>query len=257
LTGNVSGKRGKVKMERARKVIREALDEAKSPAVFCSFGKDSVLLLHLVREIVPDVPVLWFRSGGDEKFAKQVIMELNLDIWSWQPSDVYVLPNDKGLSLVREQAFGQHRFPIILDIEEGTKCIGDFLPERTLQLFPHFDCLFLGYKETDEHWTLGGKGFCPTDGWELGRAKVYAPIRYLNDSQVWEAIKELGVPYDKDRYDNNAPDPDTLQACSLCLQAGEGKVFCPKEQVEIDRIVWDKAASLAAFRNHYIPQGNN
>jgi hypothetical protein len=238
-------------MEKARQIIREVLAGATNPAVFCSFGKDSMLLLSLVREIKPDVSVLWFRSGGREDFAKRVIMDWDLDVWSWEPADVYVLPNENGLSVVREQSFGLQRFPVVLDVEEGNRCIADFMPGRTSVLYPHFDVLFLGYRDSDEHWVLGGKGFCPEDGWALGKAKVYAPLRHMNDGQVWAAIKELSVPVDEERYFHDGNDPDSLPACTRCLQEGATEVWCLKEGKYIPRVGWDREESLRAFRDRF------
>lgn len=237
-------------LEQARQIIRDVLAEAKHPCVMWSAGKDSQLLLTLVHEVNPTVPAIWFQPE-DKRFAKQMILEQNMEVWSWEPADVYVLPNEGGLSLVREQSFGEHRFPVVMDIEEGTKCIGDFFPERTLQLYPHWDAIFLGYKESDYHWVLGGSGFCPADGWLLGRSKVYAPLRQMQDSEVWQAIKELNVPYNKERYDNGAPDDSTLFSCSRCLQEGEGEVFCLKEQKMISRIEWQPNDRVKEFRQRF------
>ncbi|HWT01210.1 MAG TPA: hypothetical protein VN256_13255 [Pyrinomonadaceae bacterium] len=237
-------------LSKARQVIREALEAAESPAVLSSFGKDSMLLLTLAREVRPDIPVIWFRPEN-QKFAKRMILEMDLEAWSWEPSDVYVLPNENGLSLIREQSFGTQNFPVLLDVEHGDKCVGDVFPERTPVLFPHFDVLLIGYKESDYHWTLGGSGFCPGDGWQLGKAKVYAPLRSYTDEQVWAATKELNVPVDEERYFNDGPDPDTLSCCSRCLQAGAEKVFCPKAQVEIETVQWNPGESLRAFQERF------
>lgn len=236
-------------MEQARQAIRVALDDAKCPAVMWSGGKDSMLLLSLVREINPSVPVIWFRTPN--AFARRMIMEWDLEAWCWEPADVYVVPNDGGLTLVREQAFGQQRFPVLLDVEAGTQCIADVLPKRTPRLFPHFDLILSGFRDSDYHWSLGGRGFFPADGWQLGRARVYAPLRHLSDEQVWAEIKAAGVPVDVDRYERGGSDPDCVSACTQCLQPGIGRVFCPKAQAEIDRIKWNPTESLTAFRNRF------
>jgi hypothetical protein len=239
-------------MEKARRIIKDALAAAEHPAVLCSFGKDSMLLLRLVHELRPDVPVIWFRSGltsKQQRFAKRMIVELDLHVWSWQPSDVYVLPNGEGFSLIREQAFGLHRLPNVLDIEDGGVCIADVITQRTPELFPHFDCLFIGYKDSDSHEVLGGSGFCPEDGWELARAKTYAPLRHLSDARVWEAIKGLGVSFDEERYLHGGQDPDTIQACTRCLHGQSA--FCPKEGKVIAPVEWDAQASLTAFKQRF------
>lgn len=236
-------------LKKAREIVREVLGAAEHPAVLSSFGKDSMLLLSLVRE-VKNIPVIWFRPQ-DERFAKKIILDWDLEVWSWEPSDVYVLPNIEGLSLIREQAFGNHRFPVVVDIEEGEQCMADVFPQRTPELFPHFDVLLIGYKDSDLHWTLGGSGFCPPDGWQLGKSKVFAPLRHLTDEQIWQAIREKEIPYDVDRYDHQGSDPDSVQACTRCLTSNEKEVFCPKENRMIPVINWQPQERLKEFRQRF------
>lgn len=242
-------------MEQARRKIRDALSGAESPAVLTSFGKDSALLLRLAREVRPDIVAVWFRAGllpEQERFAKSRILAKDLEVWSWQPSDVYVLPNGEGLTLVREQAFGEQRFPVLADVEDGEGCVFDFPKERTPALYPHFDRLLIGYKDTDSHEVLGGTGFCPEDGWQLGRARVFAPLRHLSDADVWAAIKALGVEYDEERYDRGGADPDTYRACSECLkEGGSATVFCPKAGERIPRRNWHGRARLREFQARF------
>lgn len=236
-------------MKQARETIKAALESAQSPAVMCSFGKDSMLLLSLAREIDANIPVIWFRTPN--AFARRMIMEWDLEAWCWEPADVYVVPNDEGLTLVREQAFGVQRFPVLLDVEAGTQCVADVLAKRTPRLFPHFDVILSGYRDSDYHWSFGGRGFFPADNWTLGRAKVIAPLRHLTDEQVWAEMKSAGIPYDADRYERGGSDPDCVRACTQCLQPGIGRVFCPKAQTEIDRVQWNPTKSLQAFRQRF------
>lgn len=237
-------------MEKARQIIRDALEGAECPAVLWSGGKDSQLLLRLVHEIRPGVPVIWFRAGlAEQRFARRMIIELDLHVWSWQPSDVYVLPNGKGFSLIREQAFGAHTLPVVADIETGERCVAEIVTQRTPALYPHFDRILIGYKDSDSHEVLGGSGFCPADGWELGKALVFAPLRHMDDAQVWAVIAELNVPVDAERYFNGGRDPDTVQACTACLNGRAA--FCPKEQQTIPPVEWDAAARRGEFRARF------
>lgn len=55
----------KSRVERAKASIAEALTVA--PAyVACSWGKDSVALLHLTQQVMPDVPVIFFVAAEQE-----------------------------------------------------------------------------------------------------------------------------------------------------------------------------------------------
>lgn len=50
------------KIERAKGIIKEALWQYKKIAVFSSFGKDSVVTLHLVRQIRKDIPTVFLNT---------------------------------------------------------------------------------------------------------------------------------------------------------------------------------------------------
>lgn len=243
-------------MNKARQVIREVLSGARYPALLWSGGKDSMLLLALVRE-VKNIPCIWFRMGlsrEQERFARRIILEWDLEVWSWWPSDVYLVPNNEGLTLIREQAFGPARLPVLLDVEEGANCIFDFPQERTVELYPHFDHVFIGYRGEDYHHALG-RNFCPADGWSLGNTKFYAPLREMKEAEVWQAIKELNVPYDTERYEGSGLDPDVYHACTKCLY-GE-RVFCPKEQRMIESVDWNPGLSLSSFHQRFGFQRSN
>ncbi len=51
------------KIAEAGAAIAEALAESGSPCVTCSFQAEDMVVLHLVRERVPDVPVLFLETG--------------------------------------------------------------------------------------------------------------------------------------------------------------------------------------------------
>lgn len=52
----------KRRVEKVRELIRQGLDVMKKPYLSCSFGKDSVVLLCLVLEQTPDIPVVFINS---------------------------------------------------------------------------------------------------------------------------------------------------------------------------------------------------
>lgn len=194
-------------MEQARQKIADVLTKASCPAVLSSFGKDSMLLLKLAREVRTDFATLWFRTGQPEHFAKQVARDWNLTVYSYLPTTSYLLIGDES-AVVSEYSFGSNYLPVISDVVAGEPCTrhqtGPFLPH----LLPcPFDVVLVGWKDSDEHWI---KGSAPLgiDGFPLGNAKLYAPLRHLNDAQVLSAIIELNVPYQ--------PVDDTLTLCNDC-----------------------------------------
>lgn len=197
-------------MEAARQKVREALVRSASPAVLSSFGKDSMLLLWLVREVKPSTPVIWFRTGQDERFAKRIIREWNLTAFSWAPADMYVVKDaDEARTLVHEYGIGACRFPVLIDLNgDGGPCAVDKFPLRVPSLYLPFDILLVGYKDTDQHW-LKGDSKLFKDGTFFDRAEVIAPLRHMTDEAVRAAIVDHHIPFE--------PTPDELTLCTHCV----------------------------------------
>lgn len=231
-------------MDQARKTIRDALATAQSPAVLCSFGKDSLLVLALVRELRTDVPVLWFRDGtANEAFARRIIHEWNLTAFSPAPADVYLVAEH---TMVHEYDLDGARAPLVIDLVPGEECALRKFTRRTADLLLPFDVLLTGYKDTDTHWLKG-----PTALWEegvmAGRMRVVAPIRHMTDEQVRSALVEMNVPYE--------PGEDELPLCTRCMTAGPGEVYCPEVGHFIPTHQWEADKSLTAFRQRFQLEG--
>ena len=56
-TTDTPGKKLGEKIEHSKELIRDALEEFDRIAVACSFGKDSMVTVHLAREVDPNIPV--------------------------------------------------------------------------------------------------------------------------------------------------------------------------------------------------------
>lgn len=231
-------------IERAKQVIADALKSAETPVVCWSGGKDSQLLLRLVAEQYPQIPVLYFRSSDPRRrrWAENFIADSDLMAYSWNPSDRYVLP---GGHLVEEYSFGQLQLPIISDICEGDRCVletpRDFEPFVPFVAYP-FDVTFVGVKDSDDHPVLG-KGYWQADG-----DGCFAPLRHLTDEEVWEAIRELEIPVEEAIYDGREPDGPAF--CTRCL-GEEQAVFCPAAGRIIPRFDWSPSAALSAFHQRF------
>jgi len=78
------------KLEASRRLVKSALDEHSRPVVACSFGKDSMAVLHLVRQVRPDVPVLWNNTSLEYPetytFKNQIERDWGLTIIEAKPA---------------------------------------------------------------------------------------------------------------------------------------------------------------------------
>lgn len=173
-----------------------------------SFGKDSMLLLWLVRQVRPDTPVIWLRTGQDERFAKGVIRTWGLTAFSWAPAAVYAVSGGPYRTLVHEYGLGESRFPVLIDLEGQGPCAAQRFAHRRPSLYLPFDTLLVGYKDTDTHWLKGDAKLFDEET-QFGRARVVAPIRHMTDEQVRAALKDYAIPYQ--------PVKDQLALCTHCV----------------------------------------
>ena len=206
--------------------LKADLDSAKASALLCSFGKDSLLLLHLCRQLGYDLPIVWFRDGSDDAFPMSVIHDLNLTVYSWQPANLYLLAHDNSAALISEFSLNGELLPMLTDVhgEDGGRCLA--AQPRTPHLYLPFDLLLTGYKDCDTHWAADGAILYP-EGLVVGGARLIAPLRELTDGQVFDGLEQLGLVF-RERDDNVA-------VCNDCL-AGRP-------------LHWDKPLDLTAFRS--------
>lgn len=225
-------------LDKARKIISDALNTARFPIVLWSGGKDSQLLLKLVND-VRETPALWFRSVDRKRnrFAEQFIADSGLTAYSWEPADRFILPNGEGMSLIEEYAFGHRKVPFVSDIAPGERCAVNLSKDRVAFVNYDFDVTFAGTKKSDSHSLV-----TPPEGF------VY-PLWEMSDVEVWEAIRAMEIPVEESVYDEREPDGPAL--CTRCLIPGSDEVFCPDAQRFIPRFVWDQPAALAAFNTRF------
>lgn len=79
------------KVSRALALVERFLSERAAPFASVSFGKDSMLMLWLIRQVRSDIPVLWFDGGKFDEwpetysFAERVRNEWDLDVVTVRP----------------------------------------------------------------------------------------------------------------------------------------------------------------------------
>lgn len=108
-------------------LIERFLEQCRDPAVSISFGKDSMLMLWLVRQVDESVPVVWFDGGKFDEwpetyaFRDRVVEEWGLDLITVRPRlslveqwRQYGVPWKRGS---REEAAYTREFQHALDSE--------------------------------------------------------------------------------------------------------------------------------------------
>lgn len=219
---------------------RNILEKAVTPVALCSFGKDSILMLDLMREVRQDFPVIHF--GKPDKFAEGIIRQWNLTVFSYAPAQRQILLDGENTVLVSDYSFGGAYLPVIEDIDLGETCCGAFNEGPRLSAFDYdWSDTFIGWKSCDSHPILTTQPNI-VDGMALGNTKLWAPLRDYTDSDVYQALFDRGLPIpERDR--------DTKFACTRCLR---GPAFCPMEGGKlIPAHQWSPDVSLEAFRQRF------
>lgn len=194
------------------------LDNATNLAIFCSFGKDSLLVLRMALQVGFSGPCYYFGERLSN-LAQQVIIDNDLMVYSWPATNRYVVPDGEGWAQVDEYLIGERLLPFLTPITRGDKCQHMQFTRRHTRPFhyPH-DVTLTGYKQSDQ--VLGMT--LPRE-FDLGVTRIVNPLYEWTDDEVIEA---LGFK----------PPDETIEYCDEC--------FAVIEQM-------DREASLATFRQRF------
>lgn len=235
----------KIPLEWAEKqalyVIQKALRVTDKPVISCSFGIDSVLVLHLIRRITPNIKVLFNNTGVEYgetiKLRNKLLKEWNIDLIEAKPETTYwAFQNEYGWNFERK----------------GSRKNGGSNSEKCCQLLKHIptkkalkehdiDCTFTGLRgyESQSRNQSGKRDGVAYTSLDWGTLRVN-PVLFFNNKMVWDYVKKHDVPYsevyDKKLYDEN----DKLiyaprTGCWCCMvTSGKGylrwmKEFRPKQ----------------------------
>jgi len=237
---------------------------AAKPALMCSFGKDSMVLLHLIREVLPlnrmsthayPVPIIYHRHpwfAMKNMFADSVIRSWALEVHDYPPLVCGVKFKKDRLELVARYRFGEDgAMDLPMNTEEPISrrdfvCgLNDWIlrPKMELMTFP-WQNVFIGHKSADID-LFDGRVPLHCDNTTIGKAELVFPLRHWSDDDVWDYIEAEHVPYDMRRYKDRAEiedkwlNPDYLHACTRCIDPrnkAEQEVDCPKTGGKVPNI---------------------
>lgn len=206
------------RVEEARRIIDNSITAIKRPYLSCSFGKDSVVLLHLVHQRMPNIPVVFINSQycfPDTYVVRdEFIKEYNINLVEIkQPHDYIDIINTYGLPDDRTPAQQQK--------------VVDLLKKDLANVWAHengYDGCFWGLRKEEARgrkWLLNVKGsLFFADSAKLWRS---APLANWTWDDIWAYIHYFGVPYsgiyDKTRF----CDPKHIRNTSWVTTDGAAK----------------------------------
>ncbi len=189
------------KVERAKRLIEDAVRRYPNIAVACSFGKDSMVTVHLAREVDPKIKIfaVMTRYKPLETFGYLVKMNrlMNLDTTIYMVADsvpeafkddsleVVLLPtdefNDKASQVERQTRLK------IYDVDPD-ECCRLLKVEPTRAALRHLDAWICGLRNTEgrtreDYQEVEDKG---------GLIKIN-PILTFTEAEVWRYMSTRGI----------------------------------------------------------------
>jgi 3'-phosphoadenosine 5'-phosphosulfate sulfotransferase (PAPS reductase)/FAD synthetase len=236
----------------AEQIILLALKHARRPAVLWSGGKDSTVLLDLVRKIRPDIEVIHFKLPFlSHKYAFHHFVQesLKLTVHDWVPVSVALTHGKNRIDVCETYLLGDGSLKVMRGTEPREAgmpwvCGKEWLNRPKAHIVSDFDVLLCGHKSSDED-PLTGSIPLEIDKKILGpNTEMWFPLRHWTDQDISSYIKVNGVDFDRNRYDDNVVsrpnkhmNTDYVHACFNCVDKRLGKfVDCPKHGIQVENV---------------------
>lgn len=224
------------KVESTKDFIKQCIDSSARPVITCSFGKDSLVMLHLVHSI-KKVPVIYWREPFFQskfEFPQKIAQKMNLEVYDYPPfyvdhlidgkyAEVYNFYDVGGIPMVLYTGCCSHEghseyLCAVKDLILRPKCTGyEF----------QWDCVFHGHKQSDPLYICDNKPLPKVQTIPSGLLTL--PIIDWTDDEIWAYIDLFKVEYNDARYDriDQNSNNDMYPTCFECLKNKDG-LFCSK-----------------------------
>ena len=247
------------KAETALREIRDMLKAYANPVIKCSFGKDSMVLLHLCYANALPLAIVYYRDPffpRKNAFADSVIQAWNLAVWDYPPIHTSLRHGTEMVALVSEYQSGPGLSTIAVlkntsEYKDGSDpreylCAVSFLSRPCGTFNYPWDVALIAHKDCD---TDPIYGIIPLHSQLVMRDEgpdLFFPLKEWSVDDVWDYIEAFNVPFQADRYDRKTRsehadktfNSDWYPTCLRCVDkrlSGQ-TVFCPKFNRELQNV---------------------
>lgn len=230
----------------------------KRPVVMASFGKDSMVLLALIRGMGLKFDVLFHREPFypvKYQFANGVIEEWGLSVYDYPPVATALIGRNGLMEVMNYYDFGTATSALPTGIidpdyendEETFLCGRDDLLKKPLGRFNYpWDAVFLGHKSSDVDPLRGPMPLALDVKQTPNCPDALFPLREWTDEDVWAYTEAEHLPVHTSRYERNGQwkekadktfNPDYFPACMRCIDKTQTAfVLCPKTGLVINNV---------------------
>lgn len=247
------------KINSACRTIEVVLAKYKRPCILSSFGKDSVVLLHMIRSwFTNDLDVVYFRHPWFQRkydFSDKLAKEWDLTLHSEFPPlamSIYS-SEEKGAEIVNHYGLGQKTMMLLVGKQATERqvkwlCGRDMLARPCGNTQWNWDVAFSGHKSSDVDAAAGAIPLLVDIHQQANACDAAYPLRHFTDADIWEYIEKWDLPYNRLRYKKNEDgtysddtdsifNPDYQPYCSKCLdRRADAAVICPKNNLEVTNL---------------------
>jgi hypothetical protein len=236
-----------MKLGLTKRLITAWVTNFPRPVIMSSFGKDSMVMIHITKSMGLRIPVVYHRAPWfpeKNKFADEQTVKMDLEVHDWPPAACGIKNNGKVLEVGSSYQIAPNSFMSmcynILAPKAGDRFICaryDMLKRPTCQGFQNpWNFLLVGHKNSDVD-NFEGPFALKTHTIQYNDSPIIGfPLRDWDDNDVWDYIDKYRVPVQTDRYDvknrtnreSKEFNNDYITACTKCIDSrNPSKVECP------------------------------
>ncbi|SRR6266851_1837957 len=241
------------KISRAKELISKVLALYARPVVMSSFGKDSMVLLEIIKQTGRKFPVLFHREPFFPKklsFANEVIEREEYTVYDYPPAMTSLIKQNGNTEIVNWYSVGRKFAYLPTGIrapEEGKPFLCGYRDLYKKPLAPKFsfpwDVVLIGHKSSDKDPIYGDVPLQVDLKKNEGGPDYVFPLRSFSDDDVWEFSKCFSVAQNMQRYKDRGEraditfNNDFYSACIRCMDRDESAtVLCPLINEQISNI---------------------
>jgi 3'-phosphoadenosine 5'-phosphosulfate sulfotransferase (PAPS reductase)/FAD synthetase len=236
------------KIKETEEFLVDCFAKFQNPVFMWSGGKDSMVLLWILRSMKRILPILFYEDPWFPRkyeFAHRIIAALNLEVYDYPPVRVSMLYGRDIPAFVNEYLMSDNMTMAlpknIVEYEDGDEeylCGLNFFT-RPLGTFVYpWNLVLIGHKSSDEDQIYGKVPLRQRIVLRDAGPAYAFPLKDWTDTDVWDYTEKYDVPVQASRYDQAHRqewktkyfNSDYFHACIRCVdrrRAGD-TVFCPK-----------------------------